>query len=167
MRENSPRKPLKFGLHFVLGAIVVCCSILLHPVSSSFAASPETVGSAYSALSITMTVVGVIVFGVYLKSMLTVLQEAASSYTEIEADSDHISYYSSPAWGAAIAGLIAAIVIWSYGISPILLYLGPILCMISPMAVIYCMSRDIREFQSTHSDASVEVKEPLTRAIDR
>ena len=70
-------------------------------------------------------------------------------------------------WGAAIAGLIAAIVIWSYGISPILLYLGPILCMISPMAVIYCMSRDIREFQSTHSDAAVEVKEPLTRAIDR
>ncbi|MEO1122656.1 MAG: hypothetical protein AAFW84_35390 [Cyanobacteria bacterium J06635_15] len=167
MRENLQRKPFKFGLHFILGAIVVCCSILLHPVSGSFAASSETVGNAYSALSITMIVVGVIVFGIYLKSMLTVLQEAASSYTEMEEDSDHISYYSSPAWGAAIAGLIAALVIGLYGIDPIFLYLGPILCMISPMAVIYCMSRDIREFKTTHSGSSVEIQEPLTRAIDR
>ena len=165
MSKAFQGKNLRSWLHLILGAIATCFTILFHPFSSSYAATQNTSGNAYTPLSIAMLIVGIVIFILYIKSMLTVLGEAASSYPEMEDDSDHISYYSSPAWGAALAGLIAAVVIWLYGISPLLLYLGPILCMLSPVAIIYCMSKDIQEFKKTHSTSS-EVKEPLSQAVD-
>jgi hypothetical protein len=165
MSKAFQGKGLKILLNLVIGAIATCLTILFHPFSSSYAATQNTSGNAYTPLSIALIVVGIVVFVIYIKSMLTVLGEAASSYTEMEDDSDHISYYSSPAWGAALAGIIAAVVISLYGVSPLLLYIGPILCMLSPMAIIYCMSKDIQEFKKTHSSPS-EVKEPFSQAVD-
>ena len=73
-----------------------------------------------------MIFAGIAIFIKYISSMFVVLQEASISYTEIEEDEEHIAYLASPFWGAALAGIIAALVIWSYGVSHIFLYIGPI-----------------------------------------
>ncbi|MEM9907160.1 MAG: hypothetical protein AAF921_19275, partial [Cyanobacteria bacterium P01_D01_bin.44] len=97
----------------------------------------------------------------YIKAMLTILNEAADSYDEEEVDSDG-SYYAAPAWGAALAGIVAALVIGAYGISPSLLYLGPVLAMVSPIAILYCMVQDIKTFKATHAERQKASAEELT-----
>ncbi|MEM9007286.1 MAG: hypothetical protein AAGE59_27645 [Cyanobacteria bacterium P01_F01_bin.86] len=151
---------LKSSQYFIAGALATAFVLAFHPnVQAADGAGAS--GKALSPGTILFIVVGLVVSVLYIKAMLTVLNEAADSYREDEEESDG-SYYAAPAWGAAIAGIVAAIVIWAYGISPALLYLGPVLAMASPIAILYCMAQDIKNFKVAHSNAQETSSENLT-----
>ena len=150
---------LRSSQYFVAGALATAFALAFH--SNAQAADGAGAGKALSASTIFFIIVGLVVSVLYIKAMLTVLNEAADSYREDEEDSDG-SYYAAPAWGAAIAGIVAAIVIWAYGASPALLYLGPVLAMASPIAILYCMAQDIKNFKVAHSNDQETSAEKLT-----
>lgn len=142
--------------YLIASAFATTLVLAFHPGVQ--AASGATGGNAISPITILFILVGIVISVLYIKAMLTVLNEAADSYQDSEEESAG-SYYAAPAWGAAVAGIAAALVIWSYGMSPSMLYLGPILAMISPAAILYCMAQDIKNFKATQSEsqkASVE-----------
>lgn len=167
MNHVGNRVSQKSLLRLILGGITVCLCILFGPDSVALAASPDAIGNAYTWLTISMAIAGTIIFVLYLNAMFTVLKEAASSYSIVEEDNDHIFYYAAPVLGALAAGITAALVIWSYGMNPVFLYLGPILCLISPVAIIYCMSRDIKGFKESHIDSSLPVDDTLAPTVER
>lgn len=148
------------GKFFVLGAIATAIALAFSPKVQA-AGEAGAPGRALSSITILFIVMGVVVSVLYIKAMLTILNEAADSYDEAETESDG-SYYAAPAWGAALAGVVAALVIFFYGLNPSFLYLGPILAMISPMAILYCMVQDIESFKATQADRQKSVAEELT-----
>lgn len=154
-------------IRFILGAITICLCIIFGPDSVALAASSDGIGNAYTWLTISMLIAGTFIFILYINAMFTVLKEAAASYSEVEVeeDDDHIFYYAAPVSGALAAGVTAAVVIWSYGINSTFLYLGPVLCLISPIAIIYCMSRDIKEFKGSHIDSKVSADDTFESTI--
>ncbi|MEM9767132.1 MAG: hypothetical protein AAF892_04505 [Cyanobacteria bacterium P01_D01_bin.71] len=154
------RRFLGSSRYFVIGAMATGLA-LAFTSDVQAAAGAGGSGNALSAGTILFIVIGTVVSILYIKAMLTVLHEAADSYSEDEAESAG-SYYAAPAWGAAIAGVLAALVIWSYGLSPSLLYLGPILAMISPIAILYCLSQDIKNFKVAHSNDQKTSSEKLS-----
>ncbi|NJK63759.1 MAG: hypothetical protein HC921_14680 [Synechococcaceae cyanobacterium SM2_3_1] len=157
-RDNTMLRKIKIFLgkqqSFVVGALLALLMGGVHTTvqAQSGTSGSWTLGNAMSPITILFLIIGIVISILYIKSMLTVLNEAADSYSEAEDEAGGV-YYSAPAWGAAIAGIISAMVIWSYGAAPMLLYLGPILVMLSPIAILYCMAQDIKEFRSTHSVA--------------
>ncbi|WP_156119808.1 hypothetical protein [Leptolyngbya sp. KIOST-1] len=167
MYSRLQRNSLKMALYAIIGLTVVTICILFNPGSAALASGPETAGSAYSWVTIFMIVMGIPIFLKYISSMITVLQEASASYTETEDEEENIAYFASPFWGAAVAGVIAALVIWSYGVSHIFLYLGPILCLASPVAIIYCMSQDIQSFRRMHPSSNSLGEDVIAQTAER
>lgn len=154
-------KPSKY---FVIAAIAVLGALATH--SQATAATSAKLGGFISPATIILLFIGIVISVFYLKAMLTVLNEAADSYTEVEEDNDG-SYYAAPAWGAALAGLIAAIVIWSYSVHATLLYIGPVLSMLSPVAILYCMFQDIKNFKQLHRKTNSEEKKTVAKLTKR
>lgn len=134
--------------YFVFGAIATAIVLAFHPGAQA-AETAGAPGQALSPITILFLIIGIVVSVLYIKAMLSVLHEAADSYEEEETESTG-DYYAAPAWGALLAGILAALVIWAYGASPSLLYLGPVLAMISPIAILYCMAQDIKNFKASH-----------------
>lgn len=146
------------GQYFVFGATATAIILAFHPGAQA-AEGTRAPGNALSSITILFIIIGIVVSVLYIKAMLTVLNEAANSYGEVEEETVG-DYYAAPAWGALMAGIIAALVIFSYGLEPSMLYLGPIFAMISPMAILYCMAQDIQNFKITHAqDPKVPPKE--------
>ncbi|NEQ54620.1 MAG: hypothetical protein F6K11_31560 [Leptolyngbya sp. SIO3F4] len=145
--------------YLIASAFATTLVLAFHP--SVQAASSATGGNAVSLITILFILVGIVISVLYIKAMLTVLNEAADSYQESEEESAG-SYYAAPVWGAAVAGIAAALVIWSYGMSPSMLYLGPILAMISPAAILYCMAQDIKNFKATQTESKESPVESFT-----
>jgi len=139
------------GKYFLIGILSTSLILGLHTVAGAqdAAKSAGAPGNAMSPITILFLLIGIIVSILYIKAMLTVLNEAADTYSEEEEEAEGV-YYTSPVWGAALAGILSALVIWSYGMSSMLLYLGPILAMVSPIAILYCMMQDIKEFKAAH-----------------
>ncbi|MGJ3245882.1 MAG: hypothetical protein ACFE0I_07390 [Elainellaceae cyanobacterium] len=162
-RNSSLNGFLKQSKYFIIGALATLTPLAIH--SKANAASPAALGGFISPITIIFLIVGITVCVFYIKAMLTVLNEAADSYTEVEDDTDG-SYYASPAWGAALAGIIAAIVIWSYGVNPSFFYLGPVLSMLSPVAILYCMMQDIKNFKLAHMDTKSKEKQAVSELIE-
>lgn len=146
--------------YFIVSAFATTFALTFNPGVQA-ASSTTASGNALSPITILFILIGIVISVLYIKAMLTVLNEAAGSYQDSEEESDG-SYYAAPAWGAAVAGIVAALVIWSYGVSPSMLYLGPILAMISPMAILYCMAQDIKNFKATHTEPNEASAENLT-----
>ena len=147
------------GKYFVLGALA--SAITLAWSANSWAADDGGITrTALSPITILFIIIGLVVSILYLKAMITVLNEAVESYHEVEEETAG-SYYAAPAWGALLAGVTVALVIWSYGVSPLLLYLGPIFAMISPMAIVYCMAQDIKGFKASHAKDQKSAAKPL------
>jgi len=167
MNYSNKQLPQKALIRFILGGITVTLCMLFGPDATALAASPGGIGNTYTWLTIFMVVTGSIIFVVYINSMFTVLQETAASYSEVEEEDGPTFYYATPVLGAIAAAVIAALVIWLYGKAPIFLYLGPFLCLISPLAIIYCMSRDIQAFKATHLNGVSSVEDPLTKTLER
>jgi len=158
---------LKVSLYTIMGLITIATCVLFNSQNAALASGSGSAGSTYSWSTILMIFAGIAIFIKYISSMFVVLQEASISYTEIEEDEEHIAYLASPFWGTALAGIIAALVIWSYGVSHIFLYIGPILCLISPVAIIYCMSQDIQSFKRMHPISNPLEEEIIAQIPER
>ncbi|MGJ3251795.1 MAG: hypothetical protein ACFE0J_11780 [Elainellaceae cyanobacterium] len=154
---------IKQSKYFIVGALATVITLAIHAKAN--AASPATLGGFISPITIIFLIVGIAVCVFYIKAMLTILHEAADSYTEVEDDTDG-SYYAAPAWGAALAGVIAAIVIWSYGVNPSFFYLGPVLSMLSPIAILYCMLQDIKNFKLAHMEMRDKDNKAISELIE-
>lgn len=149
------------GQYFVIGVLGAAIALAFNPgaQATNDAGAP---GQALSPITLLFLVIGIVVSVLYLKAMLTILNEAADSYEEIEEESTG-SYYAAPAWGALLAGILAALVIAGYGIGPSMLYLGPILAMVSPIAILYCMAQDIKSFKVSRAKQQQTSPKELAR----
>lgn len=149
------------GQYFVIGAIGTAIALAFQPGAQA-ANDAGAPGQALSAITLLFIIIGIVVSALYLKAMLTILNEAADSYEETEEESTG-SYYAAPAWGALLAGILAAIVIAAYGIGPSMLYLGPVLAMVSPIAILYCMAQDIKNFKVSRAKQQQTSTQELAR----
>ncbi|MEM8810722.1 MAG: hypothetical protein AAGF01_32330, partial [Cyanobacteria bacterium P01_G01_bin.38] len=69
------------GKYFVIGAIATALALAFTP---SVQAASGASGQALSPITILFIIIGVVVSVLYIKAMLTILNEAADSYDEEE-----------------------------------------------------------------------------------
>lgn len=91
--------------------------------------------------------IGVVISFFYIKGMAGVLSNAVRTYNFDQEDSQDT--YTNGLIGTILAVIASAVVIWSYGLGPYLLYLGPVLCLLSPIGITYFMSLDIQRYRET------------------
>ena len=96
-----------------------------------------------SPLTATTLVVGVVIAIFYLRNMWLVLQRTAETLDEPEDKRPDSFAYSFA--GAIVAVVASWLAIAAYGLSPILLYVGVILALLSPIAVGYTFYRELRD----------------------
>ena len=91
---------------------------------------------------ITTTVVGIVLCVVYLRDLYAVLQKSARERFEPPpAEDDRFRRSLVGAIGALIASIVLTM---CYGFSPEFLYVGPIVCLLIPVALIYCMREELK-----------------------
>ena len=96
-----------------------------------------------SPLTAATLVVGVVIAIFYLRNMWLVLQRTAETLDEPEDKRPDSFAYSFV--GAIVAVVASWLAIAAYGLSPILLYVGVILALLSPIAVGYTFYRELRD----------------------
>ena len=96
-----------------------------------------------SPLTVATLVVGVVIAIFYLRSMWLVLQRTAETLDEPEDTRPDAFAYSFV--GAVIAVFASWLAIAAYGASPIFLYVGVVLALLSPIAVGYTFYRELRD----------------------
>ncbi|MBV8794403.1 MAG: hypothetical protein JO136_05645 [Hyphomicrobiales bacterium] len=96
-----------------------------------------------SPLTAATLVVGVVIAIFYLRNMWLVLQRTAETLDEPEDKRPDSFAYSFA--GAIVAVVASWLAIAAYGLSPILLYVGVILALLSPIAVGYTFYRELRD----------------------
>jgi flagellar biosynthesis protein FliQ len=96
-----------------------------------------------SPLTAATLVVGVVIAIFYLRNMWLVLQRTAETLDEPEDKTPDSFAYSFV--GAIVAVFASWLAIAAYGLSPILLYVGVILALLSPIAVGYTFYRELRD----------------------
>jgi uncharacterized membrane protein len=128
---------LRRGRYWLL-AILVTCLAANKATASQSSTSPSS--PFVSTETLILCLIGIVIAFYYIKGMMTVLENAAKDYNFPDKEAHDTYKYSL--LGTVLAVVLAALVITAYGWASTFLYLGPILCMISPIAIIYCMSRD-------------------------
>ncbi len=110
------------------------------------ATSNPRLGTYLSLGTIIFLIVGVVISAIYLQKMFAVLRSSAKTYESDQQDESKDTFNYS-LLGTIISVTLSAVVIWIYGIGAFFLYLGPILCMLTPIALIYCMNQDLIRFK--------------------
>ena len=95
-----------------------------------------------SPLTAVTLVAGVLIAIFYLRNMWLVLQRTAETLDEPEDKRPDAFAYSFV--GAVIAVVASWLAIAAYGVSPIFLYVGVVLALLSPIAVGYTFYRELR-----------------------
>jgi Na+-transporting methylmalonyl-CoA/oxaloacetate decarboxylase gamma subunit len=85
--------------------------------------------------------IGVVISFFYIKGMAGVLNNAVKTYNTAPETSQDT--YANGLVKTILAVITSAIVIASYGLGAYFLYLGPVLCLLSPIGIIYFMYLDI------------------------
>ena len=91
-------------------------------------------------------IVGIIISAIYLQKMLSILKNSAATYDLDQQDESKDTFHYS-FLGTIISVTFSALVIWAYGLRAFFLYLGPVLCLLSPLVLIYCMSVELSRFR--------------------
>jgi hypothetical protein len=130
--------------YWLLAILVTCLATNRAAASQSGAASSNLFVSIETLL---FCLIGIFVAFYYIKGMMGILRNAARTYN-LPDEEVHDTYQYS-LLGTIFSVVVAALVITAYGWASILLYLGPILCMISPIAIIYCMVHDNSRYAKT------------------
>lgn len=86
--------------------------------------------------------VGLIIAVVYLRFMWLALQRAVRTRDDVDVGEDR---YAHALFGALIAVVGSAAAIGAFGAAPILLYVGPVLALLSAVAVSYCLRAEYRD----------------------
>lgn len=96
-----------------------------------------------SPMTAATLVVGVVVAIFYLRNMWLVLQRTAETLDQPEDKRPDAFAYSF--LGAIVAVVASWLAIAAYGVSPIFLYVGVVLALLSPIAVGYTFYRELRD----------------------
>ena len=96
-----------------------------------------------SPLTAATLVVGVVIAIFYLSNMWLVLQRTAETFDEPDDKRPDAFAYSFV--GAVVAVVASWLAIAAYGASPIFLYVGVVLALLSPIAVGYTFYRELRD----------------------
>jgi hypothetical protein len=96
-----------------------------------------------SPLTAATLVIGVVIAIFYLRNMWLVLLRTAETLDEPDDNRPDAFAYSFI--GAVIAVVASWLAIAAYGASPILLYVGVVLALLSPIAVGYTFYRELRD----------------------
>lgn len=96
-----------------------------------------------SPLTAATLVVGVVIAIFYLSNMWLVLQRTAETLDEPDDKRPDAFAYSFV--GAVVAVVASWLAIAAYGASPIFLYVGIVLALLSPIAVGYTFYRELRD----------------------
>ena len=96
-----------------------------------------------SPLTAATLAVGVVIAIVYLRNMWLVLQRTAETLDQPEGKRPDAFAYSF--LGAIVAVVASWLAIAAYGVSPIFLYVGVVLALLSPIAVGYTFYRELRD----------------------
>jgi fatty acid desaturase len=96
-----------------------------------------------SPLTAATLVIGVVIAIFYLRNMWLVLQRTAETLDQPEDKRPDAFAYSF--LGAIVAVVASWLAIAAYGASPILLYVGVVLALLSPIAVGYTFYRELRD----------------------
>jgi hypothetical protein len=96
-----------------------------------------------SPLTAATLAVRVVIAIFYLRNMWLVLQRTAETLDE--PDDNRPGAFAYSFIGAVIAVVVSWLAIAAYGASPILLYVGVVLALLSPIAVGYTFYRELRD----------------------
>ena len=96
-----------------------------------------------SPMTAATLVVGVVIAIFYLRNMWLVLQRTAETLDQPEDKRPDAFAYSF--LGAIVAVVASWLAIAAYGASPIFLYVGVVLALLSPIAVGYTFYRELRD----------------------
>lgn len=132
----------------VLGTLLVALYAQSSWAQSTAQATPPSVYSPATLLTLAATVV---ITALYLRGMYLVLTYASQTYS-YDDDDDHYEGNSTQANGWLIGGatalvVISALIIASYGWGWVFLYIGPILCLLGPLVVIFAMEADLKRYR--------------------
>lgn len=83
---------------------------------------------------------GVVIAFFYVKHMWAALQKSVRIRNDPDEGREDKYRYSLV--GAVISVFLSYVAIAAYGLGPALLYLGPVLALVSPIAVTYCLYRE-------------------------
>jgi hypothetical protein len=93
-----------------------------------------------SPATLLTTLVGLVIAYFYIRHMWGALRKAVR--TRHQSEEGQVDRYHGSLIGAVISVVLAAVLIASYGIGPAALYLGPVLALLSPIAVAYCLRQE-------------------------
>lgn len=96
-----------------------------------------------SPLTAATLVVGVVIAIFYLRNMWLVLQRTAETLDE--PDDKRPDAFAHSFVGAVVAVVASWLAIAAYGASPIFLYVGVVLALLSPIAVGYTFYRELHD----------------------
>lgn len=142
----------------VLGTLLVALYARSSWAQNAAEANTPTVYSTATILTLAATAV---ISVLYLRGMYLVLTYAFQTYSYD--DDDAASYDGNSAqanwWligGAASLVVISALIITSYGWGWVFLYIGPILCLLGPLVVIFAMEADLKRYRQTLTNPPVQ-----------
>jgi fatty acid desaturase len=96
-----------------------------------------------SPLTAATLVIGVVIAIFYLRNMWLVLQRTAETLDEPDDNRPDAFAYSF--LGAIVAVVASWLAIAAYGVSPIFLYVGVVLALLSPIVVGHTFYRELRD----------------------
>lgn len=96
-----------------------------------------------SATTGAVMLVGAAIAAVYLKYMWQALSKA--SRDRYRADDGADDRYGHSLIGALVALGASILLVCAYGFAPVFLYLGPLACLLSPVAIIYCFTEELKD----------------------
>lgn len=142
---NTILKKHKYLLLAIATIILVIQGRHLYAATNSAsAASSSLFVSIETAVSF---FIGVVISFFYIKGMAGVLSNTIRTYnTDIEISQDT---YTNDLVKTILAVIASAVIITLYGLGSYFLYLGPVLCLLSPIGIIYFMYLDIQNLEQT------------------
>ena len=132
--------------------LLAIATIILVIQGRHLSAATNSANAANSSLFVSIETavfffIGVVISFFYIKGMAGVLSNTIRTYnTDIETSQDT---YTNGLVKTILAVIASAIVITSYGLGSYFLYLGPVLCLLSPTGIIYFMYLDIQNLEQT------------------
>lgn len=138
----------KWVQRFLYSCLSATFLVTLAPASRAASGASQSGVSTATVLSV---IVGLIITAFYLRGMYLVLHYASETYDvdfDFVADADSNSKARNILiLGSFLLVVISALIISSYGWASLLLYIGPILCLLGPIVVIVSMEIDLKKYK--------------------
>ncbi len=142
LSNNFRFRPSKYFL------LTILTSLLVHQSKTYASAKLSSANESELFVSPETTIfllIGIIVSLFYIKGMAGVLSNAVRTYNaDVKSSQDA---FTGGITNTLLAVIASAVVIWSYGLGAYWFYLGPVLCLLSPIGIIYFMFLDIKSYK--------------------